>query len=30
MAALQRRATLPGWDRTAAAVLGCLAEFGSR
>jgi glycosyltransferase involved in cell wall biosynthesis len=24
-AALQRRATLPGWDRTAAAVLDCLA-----
>jgi glycosyltransferase involved in cell wall biosynthesis len=30
MAALQRRATLPGWDRTAAAVLGCLAGLGSR
>jgi glycosyltransferase involved in cell wall biosynthesis len=29
-AALQRRATLPGWDRTAASVLHCLAELGSR
>jgi glycosyltransferase involved in cell wall biosynthesis len=28
-AALQRRTMLPGWDRTAAAVLDCLAELGS-
>jgi glycosyltransferase involved in cell wall biosynthesis len=29
-AALQRRTALPAWDRTAAAVLGCLADFESR